>query len=147
MTPSACPDPGRRTPTVLDLPDLIAALPPERRIAFDRIFHVAVAAGAIDPPDSMRPWIEAQFGSLEAARRWFAAAHEADPPAVYPLVLWNCLWRAGSSIEHGHFQLLMAAGRHYAEMERLRRDAGAYRAATATDYFDDLYAVHESVGA
>ena len=48
-----------------------------------------------------------------------------DPEAVNYLLIWNCLWRAGSSIIHGHAQALLGSGSHYAAIERLRRDVDA----------------------
>ena len=84
--------------------------------------------------------------SVELANRWFAAAHEADPDAVYPFFLWNCLWRAGGSIVHGHAQVQLARGRHYARIETLRRSAAVYREEHGADYFDDLAATHAALG-
>ena len=80
------------------------------------------------------------------ANRWFAAAHEADPDAVYPFFLWNCLWRAGGSIVHGHAQVQLARGRHYSRIEALRRAAVAYRDEHGADYFDDLGTLHAALG-
>ena len=85
-------------------------------------------------------------GCVELANRWFTAAHEADPDAVYPFFLWNCLWRAGGSIVHGHAQVQLARGHHYARIEALRHAATAYREEHGANYFDDLAALHTSLG-
>ena len=85
-------------------------------------------------------------GCVELANRWFAAARRSDPEAVYPFFLWNCLWRAGGSVVHGHAQTQLARGRHYARVEALRKAAAAYRAANGADYFDDLFRTHEALG-
>ena len=85
-------------------------------------------------------------GHLALTRDWLAAAHANDPEAVYPYVLWNCLWRAGGSIVHGHMQAQLARDRHYAKIERLRHDAEGYRKAHGAGYFEDLLAVHRSLG-
>ena len=85
-------------------------------------------------------------GCVELANRWFAAAHRADPDAIYPFFLWNCLWRSGGSIVHGHAQVQLARGRHYARIEALRRAADAYREEHGADYFDDLAATHAALG-
>ncbi len=85
-------------------------------------------------------------GHFALARDWLAAAHAGDREAVYPYVLWNCLWRAGGSIVHGHLQAQLARGRHYAKIERLRHDAEGYRTAHGAGYFEDLAAVHRSLG-
>jgi hypothetical protein len=60
--------------------------------------------------------------------------------------MWNCLWRAGGSIVHGHMQMTTTRGMHYPKVERLRRAAIAYNAQHRRDYFDDLWLVHEALG-
>ena len=77
---------------------------------------------------------------------WCRKALEADPEAVYPFLMWNCLWRAGGSIIHGHAQVTATRGTHYPKVERLRRAAIAYKADHGSDYFDDLYRIHASLG-
>jgi hypothetical protein len=62
------------------------------------------------------------------------------------LPVWNCLWRAGGSITHGHAQALLGSGTHYARIERLRRDVAAYADAHGGDLVEELVAVHRSVG-
>ena len=83
---------------------------------------------------------------LETTRRWGEAAHAEDPAARYLFVMWNCLWRAGGSIVHGHMQMTATRGAHYPKVEALRRQAIAYDTATGRDYFDDLWRVHEGLG-
>lgn len=83
---------------------------------------------------------------LDVARRWWAAAHAAGPEAIYPLFMWNCLWKAGASIPHGHAQVSLTRGMHYAKVEHLRRSAECYRASTGHDYFADLYTSHRDLG-
>src|SRR3989454_5126918 len=83
---------------------------------------------------------------LATARRWAQAAHEEDPAARYYFLLWNCLWRAGGSIVHGHIQMTATRGMHYLKIELLRRQALAYDARHGSDYFDDLWVVHEALG-
>jgi hypothetical protein len=77
---------------------------------------------------------------------WGRKALEADPEARYPFLMWNCLWRAGGSIIHGHAQVTATRGAHYPRVEHLRRAAAAYRAEHASDYFDDLHRIHDSLG-
>jgi hypothetical protein len=77
---------------------------------------------------------------------WCRKALEADPEARYPFLMWNCLWRAGSSIIHGHAQVTATRGSHYPKVERLRRAAIAYTSEHGSDFFDDLYRVHHSLG-
>jgi galactose-1-phosphate uridylyltransferase len=77
---------------------------------------------------------------------WCRKALEADPEARYPFLMWNCLWRAGGSIIHGHAQITATRNAHYPRVEHLRRVAAAYRAEHGSDYFDDLYRIHDSLG-
>ena len=83
---------------------------------------------------------------LDTARRWGEAALAEDPAARYLFVMWNCLWRAGGSIVHGHMQMTATRGTHYPKVEALRRQALAYDETSARDYFDDLWLVHEALG-
>ena len=79
-------------------------------------------------------------------RAWADRARSADPDAGTYLLLWNCLWRAGGSIIHGHAQALLGAGRHHARIERFRRDADAYRSQHRADLVGDLVAAHRDLG-
>jgi hypothetical protein len=83
---------------------------------------------------------------LTTTRRWGEAALAADPAARYLFVMWNCLWRAGGSIVHGHMQMTATRGTHYPKVESLRRQALAYAASAERDYFDDLWLVHSALG-
>lgn len=83
---------------------------------------------------------------LATARRWAERALETDPAARYYFLMWNCLWRAGGSIVHGHMQMTVSRGMHYPKIELLRNQALAYDARHGSDYFDDLWVVHEALG-
>ena len=238
--------------TVMRLDDIVAELPVEDRLAFEQVFHVAVTHGSLVPPESMEPWIEERFGSVDAVRdqkivkvtntvtlegvlfnwlrssrpvwtgdasleeelarvgsepfddpyaltpedtfgrvegewcvtasniakfdgyhgviifkekhplrftreqihdylntgeRWAALAHRADPAAKYYFFLWNCLWRAGASLVHGHAQVLLGRDLHYAAIEHLRRSAFMFEATHRKSYFEAFYNAHEMVGA
>jgi hypothetical protein len=89
---------------------------------------------------------ETIIDALRTAREWYARAHAADAAAVYPLFIWNCLWRSGSSIVHGHAQMTLAREMPYAKIEHLRRAALQYQAEHRANYFDDLYQVHAALG-
>src|SRR5207237_583521 len=82
---------------------------------------------------------------LVTARRWAERVNEEDPAARYYFLLWNCLWRAGGSIVHGHMQMTVTAGMHYPKVELLRRRSLAYDEQHGRDYFDDLWLVHEAL--
>ena len=84
---------------------------------------------------------------IETGARWASLAHQTDPAAKYYFFLWNCLWRAGASLVHGHAQVMLGRDMHYAGVEHLRRSALFYQANYRSNYFEDLYRVHSFVGA
>jgi hypothetical protein len=47
---------------------------------------------------------------IDTGGRWGDLAHASDPDAKYYMFLWNCLWRAGASLLHGHAQVIMGRG-------------------------------------
>src|SRR5207247_11149595 len=83
---------------------------------------------------------------LLSSRRWAPAANEEDPSAKYYFMIWNCLWRAGGSIVHGHTQMTVTRGMHYPRVEMLRRRSLEYDERYGRDYFDDLWLVHDTLG-
>jgi len=238
--------------SIVKINDCLAELGEEERSLFERIFKVFVTEGAIEPPNTMIPWIEARFGSVDRVRRqkivkivnlitmesalfnslragrpiearssedleaaikaqegdpfcrpleltpsdvfgrikgnhsitasnvakydcfhglvifdrhnplafgleevkdyfdtalaWARQAHQTDPEACYFFLMWNCLWKSGASIIHGHLQMTLTKGMHYAKVEALRQAALSYRERFGSNYFDDLYRVHEALG-
>jgi hypothetical protein len=85
-------------------------------------------------------------GYVSVGLEWGRKALEVDSEAHYHFLMWNCLWRAGGSIIHGHAQITATSGSHYPKVERLRRTASAYKREHASDYFEDLFRVHASLG-
>src|SRR5919206_1769502 len=85
-------------------------------------------------------------GYVSVGLEWGQKALEADPEARYPFLMWNCLWRAGGSIIHGHAQVTATRDTHYPKVERLRRDAAGYRTEHGSDFFGDLYRAHDALG-
>jgi len=83
---------------------------------------------------------------FQTASLWFKKVKKYDPKAIYPFLMWNCLWKAGASLVHGHIQLVVARERPYAKVEKLEKLAKAYQKQYLTDYFDDLFKVHDSLG-
>jgi hypothetical protein len=83
---------------------------------------------------------------VDTAQEWAQQAHQADPEACYPFFLWNCLWKSGASIIHGHAQMSLTRGTHYAKVEGWRQAALRYRGDHGMDYFADLVAVHRDLG-
>jgi hypothetical protein len=241
-----------RDRSIIALDQIIAALPHEQRSLFERIFMVTCDYGELQPPPEMLPWIERQFGSVEATlkqkivrvtnlitlegvlfnwlrssrpiwntdsfnleeelarekidplsdpytgtpadvfgrvrgrfcvtasniakfdgfhglivfddpnplewdrehlrdyletgERWALEGHKLDPEARYYLFIWNCLWRAGSSLLHGHAQVMLGRHMHYPGVESLRRAGLRYQADYRSNYFEDLFRAHEMVG-
>jgi hypothetical protein len=109
-------------------------------------FDAAHSIIVFSEPNPLAFTRESVAGQMELARQWIAAANRDEPAARFPYVMWNCLWRAGGSIVHGHAQVTLARGRHYGKIERLRADAAAYEAEHGIGYFGDLAAVHASLG-
>ena len=84
---------------------------------------------------------------IDTGYRWAEAAHAGAEEARYFFFLWNSLWRAGASLVHGHAQVVLGRGMHFARVEYLRRCVVGYREGFARSYFDDLFEAHESIGA
>jgi len=99
-----------------------------------------------DEHDPLRLDREAVSDYLDTALAWAAKAHATDPSARYFFFMWNCLWKSGASITHGHAQMTLTRDMHYAKVESLRRAALAYRQQHGATYFDDLYTVHRDLG-
>jgi hypothetical protein len=99
-----------------------------------------------DEHDPLQITPERVHDYIETALRWAKQAHNADVSAKYFFLMWNCLWKGGSSIVHGHMQVALGRGMHYAHVERWRRQALLYRLAHGANYFEDLYRVHDALG-
>lgn len=83
---------------------------------------------------------------LAVALNWASEAHAQDPAARHLFIFWNCLWRAGASLIHGHTQMTLSHGMAHARVEQLRAAAARYRAETGGDYFADLSATLDALG-
>lgn len=106
--------------------------------------HSLIVFKSFNPLDFDREKI---YDYIDTAWRWAQTAREHHPEAKYFLLIWNCLWRAGASLHHGHAQVMLTEGEHYARIEGLRRAAVEYRQKYGTNYFDDLYFAHAMVRA
>ncbi len=82
---------------------------------------------------------------VETARRWFERAHQQHQDMIFPLIMWNCTWRAGASITHGHWQLLLTS-RPYPKVAFLNECRNQYNTRYATSYLDSLYTIHKALG-
>ena len=106
-------------------------------------FHGVVVFTEHDPLTVSRNAVRDYFTT---ARRWAEAAMATDPEAKYYFLLWNCLWKSGASIVHGHAQMTLTRAMHYAKIEQLRLAALAYRLRKGSNYFADLFRVHDALG-
>lgn len=84
--------------------------------------------------------------ALDVALEWGRRVIEVDPAARYFFFMWNCLWKAGASIVHGHAQIAAVPGMPYGKIELLRRQALTYRDRYRLAYFADLAQLHRSLG-
>lgn len=79
----------------------------------------------------------------ETAEAWLVAMRR-EHDEEFGVIAWNCLWKAGASLVHGHMQVLLSEP--YAHAELLRSAALGYRRKFKKPYFDALYAIHEDLG-
>lgn len=84
--------------------------------------------------------------AFDVGFRWGQEVVKVDPEARYFFFMWNCMWKSGASILHGHAQVACTRDCHYARIEHLRVAAEAYRAQHRANYFSDLVAVHRALG-
>jgi hypothetical protein len=106
-------------------------------------FHGLVV---FDEHNPLRFTAEEVADYIDTALHWARQAHCVDQEARYFFLMWNCLWKSGASILHGHMQMTLGRGIHYAKIEHLRRAALLYQIGHGSSYFDDLYAIHHSLG-
>ncbi|MBO3804241.1 MAG: hypothetical protein JTT11_10325, partial [Candidatus Brockarchaeota archaeon] len=106
-------------------------------------FHGIVVFREHDP---LRITEEGVADSLDVALEWARKANQADKECRNFFLMWNCLCRSGASIIHGHMQMTLGRGMHYAKIEALRRASKLYQLAHGTNYFDDLWRVHSFLG-
>jgi galactose-1-phosphate uridylyltransferase len=83
---------------------------------------------------------------IDVAWQWADRARAGQAGAKYFLFFWNCLWRAGASISHGHAHVALTSGRHYAKIDRLRQAALSYQQSYGSNYFVDLFRAHHALG-
>jgi len=99
---------------------------------------------------------------LDVASRWFKAASAEHASSksktkqhanaatggalLHPLLVWNCLPRAGASQFHGHAQVMLSATPlPVQQRESLACDAYAVEY-DFSDYYEDIVAAHETLG-
>jgi len=82
---------------------------------------------------------------LDVAMKWFRKAHEENERATYPYIMWNCMWRAGASLDHGHLQVLLNS-KKYEKARKLESAGEKYKKKYGNAYWDDLYKVSKKLG-
>jgi hypothetical protein len=82
---------------------------------------------------------------FSVALRWLFAAHHDTPDACYPVITWNCLWKSGASITHGHMQMVLSRGMAFGHVERQRRALVEYRSRYHRSLSDDMWHVHDAL--
>jgi len=105
-------------------------------------FHSLVIFKEHNPMELNEAWIE---DYLRTGERWFEEVFKVEKKELQKFFLWNCLWRSGASIIHGHIQLT-ASRMRYGKLEVLEKVAADYKREFNSDYIDDLYRVHKSLG-
>ncbi|MFZ2070477.1 MAG: hypothetical protein WAV32_02510 [Halobacteriota archaeon] len=91
-----------------------------------------------------KEWIE---DYLRTGERWFEEVTRAEKNELRKFFLWNCLWRSGASIIHGHIQLTASSSSmRYGKLEVVEKAVADYKKEYNTDYFEDLYTIHKSLG-
>lgn len=89
---------------------------------------------------------EQLYDYFAVALRWFVQAQQQNPAACYPLITWNCLWKSGASITHGHMQMTLSQGMAHGQVERWRRASVMYAEMYQADLAADLWHVHQQLG-
>jgi len=97
-------------------------------------------------PDPLSFTEQETVDHLQTAMAWLRAAANKDPAGNYPLIGWNCLWKAGASLVHGHLQVLLGKHAPYGAPLHLRESAERYKKRYRRSYWQDLFAAHELLG-
>jgi hypothetical protein len=105
--------------------------------------HGVVIFNEFDPLNFSREQI---IDYIDTGQEWARRAQAIKPQARYFFFIWNCRRRAGASIYHGHAQVTLTCDQHYAKIEGLRRAALGYRQKYNSNYFEDLFQIHHSLG-
>jgi len=105
-------------------------------------FHSLIIFDEHDPLRMRREWIE---DYLRTAEHWFEEVSKLEEKQLQKFFIWNCLWRSGASIIHGHIQLT-ASRMRYGKLELLEKVAADYKREFNSDYIEDLYKVHKGLG-
>ena len=95
------------------------------------------------------PWEldeEKVYDYFSTALAWTEKAKRTHRDAEYPLVMWNCLWKAGASLVHGHMQMVVSRKMHLPSALLFERVAEEYGMNVGNDFYEDWYLAHQAVG-
>lgn len=106
-------------------------------------FHSVIIFKDHNPLDFNAEKIHDYF---EVANSYFKKANEHNKSFVYPFFMWNCLWKAGASITHGHAQVTVAKDVTYSKIGLLRSRSLWYQEEYKSNYFNDVFNVHHKLG-
>ncbi len=105
-------------------------------------FHAIVVFNRHNP---LKFSLEEFSDYFQTSLRWFKEANKVDEKAIYPFFIWNCLWKAGASIIHGHAQITLTRKPHQ-KVESLRKNIKKYREKYGSEYFEDIFKIHSFLG-
>ena len=105
-------------------------------------FHSLIIFKEHNPLKIKKVWLRDYF---ETAEKWFLEVKKLDKEAKNNFLIWNCLWRSGASIIHGHMQLTSSKMK-YGKVKKLEEISEKYKQKFNSDYFLDLFRVHKSLG-
>jgi len=105
-------------------------------------FHSLIIFKEHNPLKIKKVWLRDYF---ETAEKWFLEVKKLDKEAKNNFLIWNCLWRSGASIIHGHMQVTSSKMK-YGKVKKLEEISEKYKQKFNSDYFLDLFRVHKSLG-
>lgn len=105
-------------------------------------FHGLVIFNQHDPLDFE---LEDVADYADTAMDWFKEAHKVDQEAKFPFLMWNCLWRSGASIVHGHAQMTLTT-KAYPKIQLMRDAMERYKEKYNSSLWDDIFRSHEALG-
>lgn len=136
------------TPIDMTPSDLFGRIEKENSITAANVakydgLHSLIISKKENPLDISKELINDYFTS---AYEWYKKANESNPKAIYPFFMWNCLWKAGASLVHGHAQITLTQDMPYSKIELLRQESEFYQQEYNSNYFKDDFKVHKKLG-
>ena len=83
---------------------------------------------------------------FNVANQYFRKVNDLDKSFVYPFFFWNCLWKAGASLVHGHAQVTVTKDVSYSKVGLLRSRTLWYQENFKSNYFNDRFNIHKNLG-